>query len=116
MKLGGLTIGSIRNRDEARQRAELLRPVLAELAGMTARAIARELNEPRSRCPAADRGMCTTTSEGRPVGVERRPLKSLSTRLSFEAQCGGFCLWDHIMVVEPPSKSGMSSDLGVPDA
>src|SRR5580765_7254766 len=34
----------IQNRDEARQRAELLRPVLAELAGMTARAIARELN------------------------------------------------------------------------
>ena len=34
-----------RNRDEARQRAELLRPILAELAGMTARAMARELNE-----------------------------------------------------------------------
>ena len=33
------------DRDEARQRAELLRPILAELAGMTARAIARELNE-----------------------------------------------------------------------
>ena len=39
VKLGGFTVGSIRNRDEARQRAELLRPILAELAGMTARAI-----------------------------------------------------------------------------
>jgi len=43
VKLGGLNVGSIRNRDEARQGAELLRPVLAELAGMTARAMAREL-------------------------------------------------------------------------
>ena len=44
-KLGGLNARGIQNRDEARQRAELLRPILAELAGMTARAIARELNE-----------------------------------------------------------------------
>ena len=43
MRLGGLNAQSIRNRDEARERAELLRPVLAELAGMPARAIAREL-------------------------------------------------------------------------
>ena len=35
---------------------------------------------------------------------------------SSEAQCGGFCFRDHVMVVEPPSKSGMSSDLSVPDA
>ena len=40
-KLGGLNAKGIQNRDEARQRAELLRPILAELAGMTARAIAR---------------------------------------------------------------------------
>jgi DNA invertase Pin-like site-specific DNA recombinase len=45
VKLGGFTVGSIRNRDEARQRAELLRPTFDELAGMTARGIARELNE-----------------------------------------------------------------------
>ena len=36
---------------EARQRAELLRPILAELAGMTARAIARELNERKVPLP-----------------------------------------------------------------
>ena len=39
------------DRDEARQRAELLRPILAELAGMTARAIARELNERKVPLP-----------------------------------------------------------------
>lgn len=43
MKLGGPNVGSIRDRDEARQRADLLRPLLAEVAGMPARAIAREL-------------------------------------------------------------------------
>ena len=51
VKLGGFTVGSIRNRDEARQRAELLRPVLAELAGMPARAIARELTARGVRLP-----------------------------------------------------------------
>ena len=43
VKLGGMNAKGIQNRDEARQRAELLRPILAELAGMTARGIAREL-------------------------------------------------------------------------
>ena len=33
VKLGGLNAKGIQNRDEARQRAELLRPMLAELAG-----------------------------------------------------------------------------------
>jgi hypothetical protein len=48
---GGFTVGSIRTRDEARQRAELLRPIFAELAGMTARAIARDLNERKVPLP-----------------------------------------------------------------
>jgi hypothetical protein len=39
------------NRDEARQRAELLRPILAKLAGMIARAMARELNERKVPLP-----------------------------------------------------------------
>ena len=51
VKLGGLTAGSIRNRDEARQHAELLRPVLAELAGMPTQAIARELTARGVRAP-----------------------------------------------------------------
>ena len=55
VKLGGFTVGSIRNRDEARQRAELLRPVLAELAGMPARAIARELTARGVRLPCGAR-------------------------------------------------------------
>ena len=44
VKLGGLNAKGIRNREEARGRAEALRPLLAELAGRSARAIAAELN------------------------------------------------------------------------
>jgi len=44
VQLGGINAGSIRTRDEARARAEELRPVLTELAGQSARAIAAELN------------------------------------------------------------------------
>jgi hypothetical protein len=43
-KLGGLNAKSIATRDEAKARAEALRPVLEELAGMSANAIAIELN------------------------------------------------------------------------
>ena len=49
VKLGGLNAKGIQNRDEAKARAEALRPVLAELAGMSARAIAAELNARGSR-------------------------------------------------------------------
>jgi DNA invertase Pin-like site-specific DNA recombinase len=45
VKLGGLNAGGIKNRDEAQQRAEVLRPILAKLAGQSARAIAAELNK-----------------------------------------------------------------------
>ena len=61
------TVGSIRNRDEARQRAELLRPVFAELAGMTARAIARELNEREVSTPGGGPWHATTV-----IRVQRR--------------------------------------------
>ncbi len=44
VKLGGTNAQSIANRDEARQRAEKLRPIMAELAGLSANAAARELN------------------------------------------------------------------------
>ncbi len=44
VKLGGLNAKGIQNRDEAKARAEALRPVLAELAGMSSSAIAAELN------------------------------------------------------------------------
>jgi DNA invertase Pin-like site-specific DNA recombinase len=50
-KLGGLNAGGIRKRDEARQRAELLRPIFAELAGKSARAIAIVHNERKVATP-----------------------------------------------------------------
>jgi DNA invertase Pin-like site-specific DNA recombinase len=44
VKLGGLNAGGIKNRTEALGRAQALRPILAELDGMSARAIAAQLN------------------------------------------------------------------------
>jgi DNA invertase Pin-like site-specific DNA recombinase len=41
VKLGGLNAKGIANRDEAKARAEALRPILAELNGLSARAIGR---------------------------------------------------------------------------
>src|SRR6266567_8313 len=51
VKLGGLNAKGIQNRDEAMARAEALRPIFAELAGMSARAIAAELNERKVATP-----------------------------------------------------------------
>lgn len=51
VKLGGLNAKGIKNRDEAKERAEALRPILAELAGKSARAIAVELNERKVPTP-----------------------------------------------------------------
>jgi DNA invertase Pin-like site-specific DNA recombinase len=45
VKLGGTNAQSIANRDEARQRAEELRPILMELTGMSANKAASELNK-----------------------------------------------------------------------
>jgi hypothetical protein len=42
--LAGLNAKGVQNREEAKARAEALRPVLVELAGRSARAIAAELN------------------------------------------------------------------------
>jgi DNA invertase Pin-like site-specific DNA recombinase len=51
VKLGGLNAGGIKNRTDAQERAETLRPVLAKLAGMSARAIAAQLNVRSVRTP-----------------------------------------------------------------
>jgi DNA invertase Pin-like site-specific DNA recombinase len=51
VKLGGWTAGSIKHHDAARERAEKLRPIFAELAGNTDRAIARILNERKVETP-----------------------------------------------------------------
>jgi hypothetical protein len=50
-KLGGLNARGIANRDEAKARAEALRPILAELSGLSARAIAAELNKRNAPTP-----------------------------------------------------------------
>jgi DNA invertase Pin-like site-specific DNA recombinase len=44
VKLGGLNAKGIKNRDEAKERAEAMRPIFAELGNVSAREIARVLN------------------------------------------------------------------------
>ena len=44
VKLGGLNAKGIKNCDEAKERAEALRPLFAELKGLSANAVARELS------------------------------------------------------------------------
>jgi DNA invertase Pin-like site-specific DNA recombinase len=44
VKLGGLNASGIKNRDAAKERDQALLPILAELNGMSARAIAAQLN------------------------------------------------------------------------
>jgi DNA invertase Pin-like site-specific DNA recombinase len=51
VKLGGLNAGGIRIRDEAKERAQALQPILAQLAGQSARAIAAKLNENKVPTP-----------------------------------------------------------------
>lgn len=67
VKLGGLNAKGIRNREEARGRAEALRPVLVELAGKSARAIAVELNARRTATPSGGRWYAETV-----IRVQRR--------------------------------------------
>lgn len=52
VKLGGLNAKGIQNRDDAKERAEALRPIFAELAGKSARAIAAVLNERKVATPS----------------------------------------------------------------
>jgi DNA invertase Pin-like site-specific DNA recombinase len=59
-KLGGLNAGGIRKRDEALQRAEQLRPIFAELAGLSTRKIAAELNARGVETPAGGRWHAVT--------------------------------------------------------
>ena len=72
---GRLYAGSIRNRDEARQRAEFLRPIFTELAGMTARGIARELNERKVPLPGRGPWHAMTV-----IRVQRRLWRSTGPR------------------------------------
>jgi DNA invertase Pin-like site-specific DNA recombinase len=52
VKLGGLNAKGRQNRDEAMERAEQLRPVFVELAGLSHRKIAAELNARKIPTPA----------------------------------------------------------------
>jgi hypothetical protein len=54
-----------------------------------------------------------TAEEPRDTPSFPRKLPVSSARSSTEAQCGGFCFRDHVVIVEPPSKGGMSADLSV---
>ncbi len=57
VKLGGLNAKGIVNREEALERAEQPRPVFAELAGMSHRKMAAELNAQNPNAPRAANGM-----------------------------------------------------------
>ena len=52
VRLGGINEQSLKTAAEAQARAEALRPVLAELAGLSARAAAAELNRRKVETPA----------------------------------------------------------------
>jgi hypothetical protein len=71
VKLSGLNAKDIANREAAAQRAEELRPVLAELSGMNDRAISRALNGRNVKTP--------TSAPWSPVTV-RRVLDRLLAR------------------------------------
>ena len=77
VKLGGLNAKGIQYRDEAWQRAELLRPILTELAGMIARGIARELNEREVPLPGGGlwHAMTVIRAQRRLKGSYRQPVK-----------------------------------------
>jgi hypothetical protein len=70
VKLGGTNAQSLRNRDEARQRAEELRPILAELSGMSANQAAHELNR-RGIAPRGAAGGTRSRSCGCASGSAR---------------------------------------------
>jgi DNA invertase Pin-like site-specific DNA recombinase len=65
VKLGGSNRKSVENRDAALARAKALRPVLTELAGLSARAAAMELNKRQVETPAGGRWHAQTVSRVR---------------------------------------------------
>jgi DNA invertase Pin-like site-specific DNA recombinase len=60
VKLGGLNAKGIQNRDEAKKRAEQLRPIFAELTGRSGRAIAAALNERKIATPTGGKWHAAT--------------------------------------------------------
>ena len=64
VKLGGSNRQSVQNGAEAKARAEALRPILHELAGMSANAIAGELNRRGVETPTGSPWSAKTVSRG----------------------------------------------------
>jgi DNA invertase Pin-like site-specific DNA recombinase len=67
VKLGGLNAKGVQSRDEAKARAEELRPIFVDLAGMSANAIAAELNAHNVATPGGGRWHALTV-----IRVQRR--------------------------------------------
>src|SRR4029077_8927423 len=84
VKLGGLNAKGIANREEAKQRAEALRPVLSGLAGMSHRRMAAELNAMGVQTPAGGQWHAVTV---------KRVLERLGNRINlrWRARRGDHC-------------------------
>jgi DNA invertase Pin-like site-specific DNA recombinase len=67
VRLGGLSAKGIENQREAAERSERLRPVFAELAGVSARKAAEELNRRGISAPAGGKWFA-----GQVIRVRRR--------------------------------------------
>jgi DNA invertase Pin-like site-specific DNA recombinase len=71
VSLGGANAGTMRTQAEAKARAEALRPVLKELSGLSARAIAAALNERKIATPTGGQWSAVTV-----IRVQRRLASS----------------------------------------
>jgi hypothetical protein len=69
VKLGGLRAHGIAVRDEAKARAEALRPILDELKGRSANAIAAELNARKVPTPNGGSWRAIAVIRGRMMGL-----------------------------------------------
>ncbi|WP_072819568.1 recombinase family protein [Bradyrhizobium erythrophlei] len=75
VKLGGLKAKGIQNRDEAKERAEQLRPIFTELTGRSARAIAPVLNERKIATPTGGKWHAATAIRVQKRIAEGRSLE-----------------------------------------
>ena len=73
VKLGGLNAKGIANREDAKARAEALRPLLAELSHLSANAIAAELNKRGVATPTGSPWSAVTV-----IRVQKRLRESVS--------------------------------------
>jgi DNA invertase Pin-like site-specific DNA recombinase len=76
VKLGGTNRQSLANRAAAQERAEQLRPIMAELNALSARAASIELNRRKVETPSGGQWHPETVSRVRRRLVERKPPRS----------------------------------------